>query len=129
MRKLLVLVVDDVRDNREMYMEYLRFSGFRTAGADNGETAVEMARELQPAVIVMDLSLPKMDGWEATRILKSDPKTASIHIIAVTGHAEPSCRKRAIALGCDLFVAKPALPADVAQHIIALLDRDIAQRS
>jgi hypothetical protein len=73
-----VLVVDDIADHREMYIEYLRFAGFRVAGAADGASAIDAARTLRPSVILMDLSLPGIDGWEATRILKSDPQTRDI---------------------------------------------------
>jgi two-component system, cell cycle response regulator DivK len=129
MRKLLVLVVDDVQDNREMYIEYLRYAGFRCVGADDGETAIKLARDAQPAIIVMDLSLPGTDGWEATRILKSDPATQAIPIIAISGHCEPGCRERAMALGCDLFIAKPALPSELTDEVVRLLDEVNAGRA
>lgn len=111
----LVLVVDDFEDNRAMYVEYLSFQGFRVAEAVNGEEAVARAKELRPAVVVMDLSLPVMDGWEATRRLKADAKTRHIRVIALTGHAEPAHAKRALDAGCDDFVAKPCLP----EHLLA----------
>lgn len=117
----LVLVVDDFEDNRAMYVEYLSFQGFRVAEAVNGEEAVARAKELRPAVVVMDLSLPVMDGWEATRRLKADAKTRHIRVIALTGHAEPAHAKRALDAGCDDFVAKPCLPehlfAKVREHV------------
>ena len=72
----LILVVEDYPDAREMYAEYLRFSGFRVAEARNGEEALARARQEVPDVVLMDLALPLMDGWEATRRLKSDPRTA-----------------------------------------------------
>lgn len=111
----LVLVVDDFEDNRAMYVEYLQFQGFRVAEAVNGEEAVARALELLPAVIIMDLSLPVMDGWEATRRIKSDPRTSHIKVVALTGHAEPTHAKRALEAGCDDFVAKPCLP----EHLLA----------
>ena len=86
----LVLVVDDFEDNRAMYVEYLQFQGLRVAEAVNGEEAVERAIALLPAVIIMDLSLPVMDGWEATRRIKGDPRTKHIKVVALTGHAEPA---------------------------------------
>lgn len=127
-RRALVLVVDDTADNREMYMEYLRFKGFSVIGAVNGAEAIAKARQARPSVILMDLTMPGIDGWEATRILKSDPATRGIRIVALTGHAEPWSRARAMLVGCDLFLPKPMLPADVAAHIIRLLDaaEDIA---
>jgi CheY-like chemotaxis protein len=129
MRPPVVLVVDDVEDTREMYLEYLSFAGFRVAGAADGEAAIDAARKLQPAVIVMDLSLPRLDGWEATRILKSDPSTCDIPIIVLTGHAEPACRDEATLAGCDRFVTKPALPNEVAEIILGVLAKRDADRS
>lgn len=117
----LVLVVDDFEDNRAMYVEYLQFQGLRVAEAVNGEEAVARATNLLPAVIIMDLSLPVMDGWEATRRIKSNPKTKHIKVVALTGHAEPAHAKRALEAGCDDFVAKPCLPenllAKVREHL------------
>jgi CheY-like chemotaxis protein len=119
----LVLVVDDFEDNRAMYVEYLQFHGFRVVDAVNGEDAVLRTRELLPAVIVMDLSLPVMDGWEATRQIKADPKTAHIRVIALTGHAEPAHAKKALDAGCDDLVVKPCLPenllAKIREHLPA----------
>jgi len=117
----LVLVVDDFEDNRAMYVEYLEFQGFRVAEAVNGEEAVARTKALHPAVVVMDLSLPVMDGWEATRRIKADPTTAKICVIALTGHAEPAHAKKALDAGCDDFVPKPCLPenllARIRQHL------------
>jgi CheY-like chemotaxis protein len=113
----LILVVDDFEDNRAMYVEYLQFQGLRVAEAVNGEEAVARTKQLLPAVVVMDLSLPVMDGWEATRRIKADPKTAHIHVIALTGHAEPAHAKKALDAGCDDFVPKPCLPEDLLAKI------------
>ena len=120
-RPPVVLVVDDFVDNREMYGEYLEHMGFRVLEAADGQTAIDLARQERPAAIVMDLSLPVLDGWEATRILKSDESTAGILIVVLTGHAEPPSRQRAIDAGCDEFMAKPCLPADLADKIMKLL--------
>lgn len=106
----LVLVVDDYADAREMYAEYLEFSGFRVAEAKNGEEAIEKAASLMPDVILMDLSLPVMDGWEATRRLKADTKTRKIPVVALTGHALAGHSDGARKAGCDAFVTKPCLP-------------------
>lgn len=119
----LVLVVDDFEDNRAMYVEYLQFHGFRVVEAVNGEDAVRRTKELLPAVVLMDLSLPVMDGWEATRQIKADPKTAHIRVVALTGHAEPAHAKKALDARCDDFVAKPCLPenllAKIREHLPA----------
>jgi CheY-like chemotaxis protein len=120
-RAPLVLIVDDFEDNRAMYVEYLEFHGFRVAEAVNGEEAVARTLELMPSIVVMDLSLPVMDGWEATRRLKANPRTKNIIVIALTGHAEPSHAKKARDAGCDDFVPKPCLPeqlvAKVREHV------------
>lgn len=119
-----VLVVDDLRDNREMYVEYLEFHGYVVLSATDGRQAVEIARTQRPDLIVMDMSLPELNGWEATRILRESPETRDIIIIALSGHADAPARKRAMRSGCDMFVAKPCLPQDLLAHVRAqLLDR------
>ena len=82
-----MLLVDDYPDAREMYGEYLRFSGFDVVQASNGMEALQQAIETSPDIVLMDLSLPVMDGWEATRRLKADARTAAIPVVAVTGHS------------------------------------------
>jgi CheY-like chemotaxis protein len=106
----LVLVVEDYQDAREMYAAYLQFSGYRVAEATNGLEAIEKTLELMPDIILMDLALPKMDGWEATRRLKSDERTRHIPIVALTGHALAGHAEGARLAGCDAFVTKPCLP-------------------
>jgi CheY-like chemotaxis protein len=119
----LVLVVDDYQDAREMYAEYLKASGFRVEEARTGVEAVAKAREVKPDCILMDLSLPGIDGWEATRQLKADNSTHHIPVVAITGHASELASRDARAAGCAAFVLKPALPdAVVAEVRKALLD-------
>jgi CheY-like chemotaxis protein len=117
----LILVVDDYQDAREMYSEYLQFSGFRVAEARNGNEAVERAFELKPDLILMDLSLPGMDGWEATRRLKADDATKNIPIVALTGHALAGASEGARKAGCDSFVTKPCLPDDLVVEVRRML--------
>ena len=117
----LILVVDDYQDAREMYAEYLQFSGFRVAEAKNGNEAIEKAFELHPDLILMDLSLPGMDGWEATRQLKSDERTRSIPVVALTGHALAGASEGARKAGCDSFVTKPCLPDDLVVEVRRML--------
>ena len=117
----LILVVDDYADAREMYAEYLRFCGFRVAEARNGNEALEQAFSLTPALILMDLSLPGMDGWEATRQLKADPRTSRIPVIALTGHALAGASEGAKKAGCDSFVTKPCLPDDLVVEVRRML--------
>jgi CheY-like chemotaxis protein len=118
----LILVVDDYQDAREMYAEYLQFSGFRVAEAKNGNEAVDQAFALKPDLILMDLSLPGMDGWEATRRLKADETTKHIPIVALTGHALAGASEGAKKAGCDSFVTKPCLPDDLVVEVRRMLD-------
>ncbi|HEX5108199.1 MAG TPA: response regulator [Vicinamibacterales bacterium] len=119
----LILVVDDYQDAREMYAEYLQFSGFRVAEARNGNEAVDQAFALKPDLILMDLSLPGMDGWEATRRLKADESTRHIPIVALTGHALAGASDGARKAGCDSFVTKPCLPDDLVVEVRRMLNR------
>jgi two-component system cell cycle response regulator DivK len=125
----LVLVVDDYQDAREMYAEYLAYSGFRVAEASNGIEALEKAFELLPDVILMDLSLPGMDGWAATRRLKTDERTRRIPVVALTGHALAGASESARQAGCDAFVTKPCLPDELVVQVRRMLDRDISASS
>jgi two-component system cell cycle response regulator DivK len=124
-RRPRVLLVDDYPDAREMYSEYLQFSGFDVVEASNGMEALQQARSEAPDIILMDLSLPVMDGWEATRRLKADSRTASIPVVALTGHALAGTLEGARQAGCDAFVTKPCLPEDLVAQIRRLLDRPV----
>jgi CheY-like chemotaxis protein len=119
----LVLVVDDFQDNREMFAEFLSLSGFRVAEASTGREAIDRSFELLPDVILMDLSLPELDGWEATRQLKNDPRTQHIPIVALTGHALADHSREAREAGCDAFLTKPCLPEVLVVEIRKMLDR------
>lgn len=107
------LIVDDYRDAREMYAEFLRFSGFDVVEACNGAEAIQRALETNPDIILMDLSLPIMDGWEATRRLKQDRRTARIPIVALTGRTFAHDRQA----DWDAFLTKPCLPEDLVKKI------------
>jgi two-component system, cell cycle response regulator DivK len=117
----LLLLVEDFDDAREMYRDYLAFSGFRVETARDGQEAIDKARALAPDLILMDLSLPGIDGWEATRLLKADPATRRLPIVALSAHAMAADRERALAAGCDGFIAKPCLPPDLVLQIAACL--------
>jgi two-component system, cell cycle response regulator DivK len=121
----LVLVVEDYQDAREMYAAYLQFSGYRVVEATNGLEAIEKTIELLPDIILMDLALPKIDGWEATKRLKSDDRTKHIPIVALTGHALAGFAEGAREAGCDGFVTKPCLP----DALVAEIKRMLASRS
>jgi len=106
-----VLVVDDAEDNRLIYSEYLAFTGrFIVRTAVDGLDALAKVKEEKPDIILMDLSLPKIDGWEATRRLKTHPSTKDICIIALTGHGETPYVDRALHVGCSHVLVKPVLP-------------------
>jgi CheY-like chemotaxis protein len=102
-----VLVVDDFSDGRELVAESLCFRGFDMHVACGGAEAIAVAREVRPAIVLMDLSMPGIDGWDATRILKSDPGTQAITVIAVTAHALKRETDAARAAGCDGVISKP----------------------
>ena len=113
----LVLIVDDVDHGREICSEYLEFRGFRVATAADGQEALDKAFELLPDVILMDLSLPKIDGWEATRRLKQDERTRAIPVVALTAHALASAHEKAMEAGCDSVVTKPCLPRELEAEV------------
>ena len=96
----LVLLVDDYPDNRDIYVQFLTYSGLRVEEAENGYEALDKAFALRPDVIVMDLSLPGLDGWEATRRLKRDPRTRHIPVVVLTGHALAGHSQGAMDAGC-----------------------------
>ena len=117
-----VLLAEDFEDARELYRDYLEFSGFTVQTASNGREAIEQAIALQPDVILMDASMPVLDGWQATRELKTNPATQHIPVVALTAHAFDDARQQARAVGCDGFVTKPCLPDDLVEKIRATLE-------
>mgnify|MGYP000518496360 CR=1 FL=1 len=104
---LRVLLVEDNYDNYEMVRFLLERAGYTVIGARTGREAVSAAKEHKPDVILMDLSLPEMDGWEAAREIKNDPEIANIPLIALTAHTLPGDRKKALESGFDDYISKP----------------------
>jgi len=102
-----ILLVEDNEMNRDMLSRRLQKKGYEVAMAVDGEEGVAKAQSETPALILMDMSLPGMDGWEATRRIKAAPNTRSIPVIALTAHALTSDRDQALAAGCDDFDTKP----------------------
>jgi CheY-like chemotaxis protein len=102
-----ILLVEDNEMNRDMLSRRLVRNGFEVAIAVDGQQGVEMATSERPDLILMDMSLPVMDGWEATRRVKADPATRAIPVIALTANALVEDRERAMAAGCDDFDTKP----------------------
>jgi two-component system cell cycle response regulator DivK len=116
-----VLVVDDYADNRELFAEYLAFHGYVTTQAADGRAALEEALSRPPDAVLMDLSLPGLDGWEVTRRLKADPRTRDTRIVALTGHALEDCARDAFDAGCDAFLTKPCPPEVLLRRLRELL--------
>jgi CheY-like chemotaxis protein len=106
----LVLIVEDQSELRRLYAQQLAISGFDVIEAENGADAVAHTASHAPDVILMDLSLPVVDGWEATRRLKADQRTAHIPVVALTAHDGSGELQRATRAGCDWFVPKPCPP-------------------
>ena len=106
-RRPVVLVVDDFQDGRELVAEYLAFRGFTVHTATDGAEAIEVADAARPDVVLLDLSMPGIDGWQAARILKSSPATRKMIIVAVTAHALARETQAARDAGCDGVICKP----------------------
>jgi CheY-like chemotaxis protein len=113
----IVLLVEDNEDNLVVYRTILEHVGYRVIEARDGEEGVTQARRQLPDLILMDISIPKMDGWEATQRLKADASTRSIPIIALTAHALEEDRQKAQQAGCDGYLAKPVEPRRVVQEV------------
>ena len=116
-----VLLVEDNEDNLVIYSTILRHAGFEVIEARDGEAGIATAKAKHPGLILMDVSIPLVDGWEATRRIKADPETADIPIIALTAHALASDQQKAKDAGCDGYIPKPAEPrlvlATVKEHL------------
>jgi len=117
----LILLVDDYEDARVMYGHFLRMSGYEPIEAATGEEALELAYARVPDLILLDMSLPGIDGWEVTAELKRNVKTKHIPIVALTAHALQTERQRTERAGCDGFLAKPCAPPDLLAEIARLL--------
>lgn len=118
-----LLLVEDVEDNRDLARLLLEGAGYEVLEAVNGAEAVEMARQHRPDLILMDLSLPGMDGWEATRAIQSDAALAGIPIVAVTAHAMAGDRERVIAAGFEGYISKPIEVGTFAHQVSAFVER------
>jgi two-component system cell cycle response regulator DivK len=111
-----ILLVEDNPHNRKIFSGMLAHAGFTVLEAEDGHEALNLA-ELAPDLILMDLSIPGIDGWEVTKRLKSAPKTKGIPIIALTAHAMRGDEERAIQAGCDGYLAKPISPKKVVEEV------------
>jgi len=122
-----ILVVEDNEMNRDMLTRRLQRRGYEVVIAVDGAEGLAMAQSESPALVLMDISLPVLDGWEATRRLKMAPETKSIPVIALTAHAMSGDRERCIEAGCDDFDTKPVEIARLVGKIEALLQRSKMQ--
>ncbi len=116
-----VLLVEDNEMNRDMLSRRLIRKGYEVVLGEDGEKGVEMAASESPDIILMDMSLPVIDGWEATRRIKADAATSAIPVIALTAHAMASDREKAMAAGCDDYDTKPVELARLLEKIEKLL--------
>jgi CheY-like chemotaxis protein len=119
-----ILLIEDNEMNRDMLSRRLVKRGYEVAIAVDGEQGLAMARSEAPALVLMDMSLPGIDGWEVTRRLKAAPETRGIPVIGLTAHAMAGDRDKALAAGCDDFDTKPVELARLLEKIEALLRRD-----
>ncbi len=121
-----ILLIEDNEMNREMLARRLQKRGFEMLLAEDGLIGVDQARQGKPDLILMDMSLPNLDGWDASRQLKADPATAAIPIIALTAHAMAEDREKALAAGCDEFETKPVDLASLLAKMETLMGKPTA---
>ncbi len=117
----LVLLVDDEEDQRELMAEFVEREGFRVATAASGEEALEAIAEHRPSIVVMDLWMPGLDGWETTKRIKADAATKDIPVVIVSAHAIGEHLRRAREAGADAVIAKPCPPSTLVERLRALL--------
>jgi two-component system, cell cycle response regulator DivK len=117
----LVLLVEDNQDNREIYTTLLRHVGYEVLEAVDGEHALHLVEQRTPDIVLLDISLPKIDGWQVARRLKTDEATRHVPIAALTAHAYQADRDMARAIGFDAYLAKPVEPRDVYACVVQLI--------
>ena len=117
----MVLIVEDDEDSRYVYGLILEANGFQVATVRSGDEGLRVARESHPRAILMDVSIPGMDGWTVTEHLKGDPETAGIPVIIITAHAFPEDLGRARRVGCEGFLTKPCEPRRVLEEVCRLI--------
>ncbi len=122
-----ILLVEDNEMNRDMQSRRLTKRGYVVVTAADGRQGIEMANKNRPDIILMDLNMPNIDGWEATRKLKAAPETSNIPIIAISAHAMPADRERAFEAGCDEYVSKPVDMNDLVIKIENLRNSEAAK--
>jgi len=124
----LILIADDDFDNRVIAQEALKAAGYRTLLAVNGLEAIALVAEEKPDLLLLDLSMPMMNGWDVAKKIRKKEKGHHLPIIAFTAHALVGEAEKAVAAGCDDYLAKPCAPKDIAKAVAGLLDR-VGKRS
>ena len=119
--RITILLVEDNLHNRRIFQGVLTHAGFLVIEAEDGLKAIELAKSAKPALILMDLSIPLLDSWECTRMLKADEATRAIPIVALTAHAMRGDEDRAREAGCDAYLSKPISPKRVVEEVRRLL--------
>lgn len=119
-----VLLVEDNEDNCIVYATMLQYHGYHVLTTGDGIEALRLTREELPDIVLMDVSIPGLDGWAVTERLKHDPVTAHIPIVAVTAHALPSDREKAWSVGCDGYLAKPCEPRRLLEEVERVTGRE-----
>lgn len=120
-----LLLVEDHDLNADMITRRLRKRGFRVSRAVDGEEAVRLTTELRPDLVLMDMSLPVLDGWQATRQIKSDPDLAGTPVLALTAHAMSEDRQKSLEAGCDDYDTKPVELPRLLRKVMKLLGREV----
>jgi len=124
-----VLVVDDYPDGRDLVAEYLTFKRFDVLTASTAADAIEIIKHAKPQIVLMDLGLPGLDGWDATRMIKADPETSGVVVIALTARVMPQDVQRAFLAGCDGVITKPVDLTTLADVLRGALKRDTSALS
>lgn len=124
-----ILIAEDERDIRELVVFTLEFGGFEVIAATNGQEAVELARQHRPDLILLDVRMPKMSGYEACRLLKAQEETRTIPVVFLSAKGQEAEIREGLAAGADAYILKPFAPDELIQQIRALLDRHAAPGS
>lgn len=122
-----ILLVEDNSDNRIIYRRALEHFGYAVIEALDGEEAIRLATERVPDLILMDISIPRIDGWEATKAIRADARTTGIPIVALTAHAMPADRARAGEVGFANYLTKPIEPRKVVEEIERIMSGKVAR--
>ena len=116
-----ILIVDDDSDVRRMYGSYFQYVGAGTVTARNGTEALEQIRRQPPDAVLLDLSMPRLTGWDLLKILRAEPATARLPVVVITGHVGPGVERDVLEAGADRFLTKPCLPHLVFNIILQLV--------